>query len=536
MSTELAERLRSWTALTSQLPQAITRVIDRPPHHGVQPGTYPFTRGWKAAGYRDSLWVMGQYSGYASPRETRERFIKLLSAGQTGLSIALDLPTQLGLDSDAELAIGEVGRVGVPIDSVEDLLRLLDGVPFDRLRQLRTTANSIGPMFAAMLIVALEELGVDPGSFRMMLQNDPLKEFVARGTYIYAPQPSLKLAVDVVEYFSERLPHWEPIEFCGYHIRDAGATRVGEVAVMTANGIAYLDEAASRGVDIQELAPALHLFLSAGVEIFEEAAKLRTARALWAKILHEHYGVAEEACGVKIFSYTLGGALTAQEPLNNVVRVAYEALAAALGGVDTLATSSYDEALGLPSPPAAHLSLRTQQVLGFESGISRAPDPLGGSYHVEALTQELEQEIVALTAQILELGGAVAAIESGFVERLIAENAFELQLEVESGERPLVGVNVFADGTTPAAGVSAFRVPPEWQDEQVANLRRTREARDSDRVHAALGVISRSAAAGKNLMPALIEAARARATIGEITDAIATVHPRYRPSAASIWR
>jgi methylmalonyl-CoA mutase N-terminal domain/subunit len=493
-----------------------------------EPGSYPYTRGRSPAGYLDELWVMGMYSGYGTPSETNARFRRLLEAGQTGLSIALDLPTQMGLDSDDPRADGEVGKVGTPLDTVDDLLALLDGLPLDRVRQMRTTANAIGPIFAAFALVALEELGVDPHALRVMLQNDPLKEFTARGTFIFPPHASLVLAVDVVEYFAANVPHWEPIEFCGYHIRDAGATAVQEVAIATANGMAYLDEARRRGVDISEIAPSLFLFLSTGVDVFEEAAKLRAARRLWARLLHEWYDVPKERAAINLFVYTLGGALTAQEPMNNVVRVAYETLAAVLGGAQTLATSSYDEAMGLPTPAAAHLSLRTQQIAAHESGAANVVDPLGGSHYVEELTDRLEAEIVAAVLEIVEAGGAVATLESGELAQKISDSAYRYQREVESGERKIVGVSVHPVAAEPYSEV--FKVPVELQAEQRAALAARRGHRDEDAAQRAIDEVARVVAEGQNCMPAVIDAARSRATLGEITAAIGSVVGFHRAS------
>jgi methylmalonyl-CoA mutase N-terminal domain/subunit len=492
------------------------------PWYGEEaPGAFPFTRGRTPGGYHDGLWVMGMYSGYGTPAETNARFRRLLEAGQTGLSVALDLPTQMGLDSDDPRADGEVGKVGTPLDTVDDLLALLDGLPLERVRQMRTTANAIGPIFAAFALVALEELGIDPQSLRVMLQNDPLKEFSARGTFIFPPSASLRLAVDVVEHFAKAYPHWEPIEFCGYHIRDAGATAVQEVAIASANGIAYLDEARRRGVDITALAPSLFLFLSTGVDVFEEAAKLRAARRLWARILHELYGVPQEAAAVNLFVYTLGGALTAQEPLNNVVRVAYEALAAALGGAQTLATSSYDEALGLPTSTAAHLALRTQQIAAHESGAAKVVDPLGGSYYVEELTDRLEESVIEALVQIVDAGGAVAALESGLLANQIADSAYRYQQEVEDGTRAIVGVSVHP--VEPDGVAEVFKVPVELQRQQCGALAARRAARDGEAAARAVAAVADAVADGRNCMEPTIEAARARATLGEITAAIGSV-------------
>jgi methylmalonyl-CoA mutase N-terminal domain/subunit len=529
----LADLLRSWLGPDGEAPQggelsssARLPLARSYGDGGEEPGRYPFTRGRTEIGYRDELWVMGQYSGYGTPKETNARFRRLLEAGQSGLSVALDLPTQMGLDSDHPQAEGEVGKVGTPLDTVDDLIALLDGLPLENVRQIRTTANAIGPIFAGFVIVTLEELGVDPGSVRVMLQNDPLKEYFARGTYIFPPAAGLKLAVDVVEHVANEIPRWEPIEFCGYHVRDSGGTAVDEVGIATADGIAYLDEAVRRGLDVTPLAHRLFLFLSSGVDVLEEAAKLRAARRLWARILHERYGVPESEAAINIFVYTLGGALTAQEPLNNVVRVAYETLGAAFAGVQTIATSSYDEALGLPSPDAAHLALRTQQIAAHESGATKVVDPLGGSYYVEALTDEIEREAIRRVLEIVDAGGTVAAIESGLIARTIADSSFSYQQRVEAGEQKIVGVNVHR---VEAEGVrEVFKVRDELQAEQRASLAARKQARDVEAVAAAIEALHATAVAGHNTVPPIVRAARARVTLGEIVETLASVFGRYR--------
>lgn len=495
-----------------------------------QPGRFPFTRGISPRGYLDDLWVMGMYSGYASPKETNARFRSLLAAGQTGLSIALDLPTQIGIDSDHAEAAGEVGKVGVPINTVEDMLALLDGLPLHQVKQMRSTANAIGPIFAAFVLVALEELGIEPASFRLLLQNDPLKEFTARGTWIFPPKPSLRFAIDVVEYFAKHFPNWQPIQFCGYHIRDAGATAVQEVAVSAANGIAYLDEAVRRGIPIAQIAPSLFLFLSSSVDIFEEAAKFRAARRLWARLLHQRYAVPQECAAIKIFSYTLGGALVAREPESNIARIAYEALGAVLGGVQTLATSSWDESFSLPSEEAAHLSLRTQQILAHEAGVAKVVDPLGGSYYVEALTDRLESEILRYIVRIVERGGAIEGIESGFIADELAESAYREHQEFITGKRLIVGVN-FRPRESKGQWKPAFALSPSIAADVIAELEKVRARRNGLSVRRALEGLARAADEGKNTLPALIDAARARASIGEITEALAEVFGRHTSSA-----
>jgi methylmalonyl-CoA mutase N-terminal domain/subunit len=538
---DLAALMRSWAA-TCAAPADRVRVtasarLPLPAYFAApgaeRPGEFPFSRGASPRGYLDEPWVMGMYSGYASPRETNARFKSLLQTGQTGLSIALDLPTQIGIDSDHPLASGEVGKVGVPINTVDDMLALLDGLPIAQIRQMRSTANAIGPVFLAFVLVALEELGIDPASFRLFLQNDPLKEFPARGTWIFPPAASLKLSADVVEYVADHHPNWQPIQFCGYHIRDAGGTAVHEVAVATANGIAYVEEALRRGVRIEQIAPSLFLFLSASLDIFEEAAKFRAARRLWARLLHERYGVAREKCAIKIFAYTLGGALAAQEPANNITRIAYEALAAALGGVQTLATSSWDEAHSLPSEEAANLSVRAQQILAYETGVASVVDPLGGSFFVEDLTERLQSAIAGDVAKILDRGGAVAAIESGFIEQLLAEAAYRDFQDVNSGRRPIVGVNFKARPAEEGWRAPAFKLPPSIAEDAIAALRRVKAQRDAAAVQRALAAVREASARGENTVARLIEAARARASLGEMIDALATVFGRHSSSIAA---
>jgi methylmalonyl-CoA mutase N-terminal domain/subunit len=489
-----------------------------------RPGEYPYTRGINASMYREKPWVIGMYSGYSSPKETNARIKSLLTAGQRGFSVALDLPTQVGLDSDDPLARGEVGRVGVPIDTLADMEHLLDGISFAEVEQVRTTANSIGPIAVALFVVASEKQGVRPDSFRLLLQNDSLKEYVARGTYIFPPEPAMKFSVDVIEYCAKHVPNWEPIEFCGYHIRDSGSTAVQEVGVALSNARGYLDEARSRGVDMASVAPHLYLFLSAGLDIFEEAAKFRAARRIWARMLHEDYEVPVESCAVRIFSYTLGSALQAHEPRNNVVRVAYEALSAVLGGAQTLATSSFDEALGLPSDEAVHAALRTQQILAYETGVRRTVDPLGGSYYVEWLTDQIEQRVDEYMARVASQGGCLAVLESGWLERDLSDVAYRLQCDIENGTRPVVGVNLFRrDDDSEGENVKAFALRESAADEQVASLRRIRETRDNGAVRSALAGLQEGAKRGDNAIPYLLDAVRAYASIGEMCGALKEV-------------
>lgn len=514
---------------SSRLPLCTTYSIK----DSEQPGEFPFTRGIDRRGYLDEPWVMGMYSGYATPRETNARFKTLLATGQTGLSIALDLPTQVGINSDHPLAMGEVGKVGVPVNSVEDMLALLDGLPIDQVRQMRSTANAIGPMFLAFVLVALEELGINSSSFRLFLQNDPLKEFPARGTWVFPPAASLRLAVDVVEYVAQHHPTWQPQQYCGYHIRDAGGTAVQEVAVAIANGIAYLEEARRRGIDIASLAPTMFFFLAAGLDILEETAKFRAARRLWAKLLHHRFGVPKEKCAIRIFAYTLGGALQAREPMNNMARIAYEALAAALGGVQTLATSSWDEAHSLPSESAANLSVRTQQILAYESGVANVIDPLGGAWYVEDLTNRIESATAAAIAEIMDRGGAVPALESGYVETILSESAYRDFRDIESGHKKIVGLN-FKPREEDSGWNADFVMPGNVASEVIASLERTRATRNEKLVQESLQAVTHAATLGGNVMPSLIEAARLRVTLGEMTEALASVFGYHNDASGKL--
>ena len=492
------------------------------------PGEAPFTRGPQPGMYRERPWVMGMYSGRASPAETNRRIRSLLERGQKGFSVALDLPTQVGLDSDHPLALGEVGRVGVPIDTLRDMQDLLAGIALDQVRQIRTTANAIGPIAVALFVAGAESHGHSAKSSKVMFQNDVLKEYVARGTYIFPPARGLRFSVDVVEYCAKELPHWEPIEFCGYHIRDSGSTAVQEVALALSNGIAYIDEALSRGLSIDQFAHSIFLFLAADLDLFEEVAKFRAARRIWCRLIGDHYGAKHaESCALNIFCYTLGSALTAQEPLNNVARVAYEALAAALGGVQTLATSSYDEALGLPSDEAVRTSLRTQQILAFETGVTRTADPLGGAWYVEHLTDRIEESILAYMKRVEEQGGGLAAIESGWVRREIEEEAYRKQRRIEDGQQAVVGVNRFAESGE-ARYVAMPALDANTETEQRERLARVRAERDASRVARTLAEVRRAAVEGHNTVPPILDAIRAYASVGEITHELASIWGRHQ--------
>ena len=491
------------------------------------PGEPPFVRGVLPGMYREKLWVMGQYSGVASATETNLRIRSLLEQGQRGFSVALDLPTQNGFDSDHPLAQGEVGRVGVPIDTLADMETLLHDIRLDQVAQIRTTANAIGPIAVALFIAAAEAHGYAPDSFRLLLQNDVLKEYLARGTFVFPPRPALQFSVDVVEYCAQSLPSWEPIEFCGYHVRDSGSTAIQEVAIALANGIEYIEAALARGLDIDSFAPSVFLFLSAGLDLFEEVAKFRAARRMWHTLLKDRFHARKpESLSANIFCYTLGSPQTAQEPLNNVIRISYQALAAVLGGVQTLATSSYDEALGLPSAEAVRVSLRTQQILAYETGAARTADPLGGSYFVESMTERFETETWEYLSRIEAQGGALQALESGWLHSELDEQAYRYQRSVEDGDRVVVGVNRFGVDA-PSHIAAPATATNQTEREQIERLAKVRQDRDSDRVLQALEDLDKAANAGENTIPSLLQAVRAYATIGEICDVLAKTWGRY---------
>ena len=479
------------------------------------PGSYPFTRGIEPSMYRGNLWIMGQYGGIGTAEEANIRFKYLIEQGATGFSIALDLPTQIGIDSDHPLAHGEVGKVGVPINSLKDMEIIFDGIPLNKVRQIRTTANSVGPIFVALFIAIAEKQGISPQDFCVLLQNDVLKEFVARGTYIIPPQPAVKLCADVIEYCSSNLPNWIPINFCGYHMRDAGCTAVQEIAFTFANGITYIESVLSRGINIDQFAPKLTFLIHGGMDFFEEIAKCRVARRIWAKLMKERFGARDpRSVGLRIFSYTAGSALTAQQPLNNIIRVALEAAASVLGGVQILATSSYDEAFATPSKVAATVALRTQQIIAHETGMINTADPLGGSYYLERLTHEIEEQVWRYLNKIDEMGGAIPAIEKGLFQKEIEEAAYQYQKEIETKEKIIVGRNEFKSDDK--VKIETVKVNPEEEERQVRKLMEMKKGRDDLKVQKYLGVLKNDVLEGKNVIPATLDAVKAYATIGEI--------------------
>ncbi|MEI6740246.1 MAG: methylmalonyl-CoA mutase family protein [Gemmatimonadaceae bacterium] len=499
------------------------------------PGQFPFTRGVQPTMYRGRLWTMRQYAGFGTAQATNARFKLLLDAGQTGLSVAFDLPTQMGIDSDSPRALGEVGRVGVAIDTVDDLHVLLDGIPLDRV-STSMTINATASTLLAMYIVVAEERGIARSALSGTVQNDILKEYIARGTYIYPPGPSMALTAEMFRFAADEVPQWNPISISGYHIREAGATAVQEVAFTFADAIAYVQQAVDAGLAVDAFAPRLSFFFAAHSDLFEEVAKFRAARRLWARIMRERFGANDNSCRLRFHTQTGGVTLTAQQPLNNVVRVTVQALAAALGGTQSLHTNGYDEALALPTAEAATLALRTQQIVGYESGVANTVDPLAGSWYVEQLTDEIERRAMELIGKVDELGGAAAAIRAGFLQDEIGQSAYAHQLRVEAGETVVVGVNKFGDGQDPpiipAPDFSAL------EREQVARLSQVKAARNGVAVQDALAAIEAAAVdylpehtgARRPLMPLLIDAVRHRASGGEISDTLQRVWGRYQPT------
>ena len=493
-----------------------------------RPGEYPFTRGVYPRMYLDRLWTMRQYAGFGSAAETNARFRYLLERGQTGLSVAFDLPTQLGLDPDHPLAVGEVGRVGVSIATVDDMKRLFAGIPLEQVTT-SMTINAPAMMLLAMYLLVAAEQGTDWSKVGGTIQNDILKEYVARGTYIYPPQPSMRLVTDVFEFASREVPRWNTISISGYHIREAGSTAAQEVAFTLANAKAYVRAALERGLELDSFAPRLSFFFAAHNDIFEEAAKFRAARRMWARIMKEEFGAKNpKSWMLRFHTQTGGSTLTAQQPLNNVVRVAYQALAAVLGGTQSLHTNSYDEALGLPTKESALLALRTQQILAFESGVTRAIDAAGGSFYLEHLTDELEKEADAIIAQVEKLGGAVRAIEAGYVQKEIEESAWRYQREIENQERIIVGLNRFAvEEETP---VPVMKIDPAVGERRAAEVRAYKQNRDQQATDLSLDDLRKAATSSENLFPYVLAAFRARATLGEVAGALREVWGEHQPA------
>ncbi len=499
------------------------------------PGAFPFTRGIQADMYRGRLWTMRQYAGFGTAAETNRRFRDLLEAGQTGLSVAFDLPTQMGIDSDSPRAEGEVGRVGVAIDTVDDMHTLFEGIPLDSV-STSMTINATAATLLAMYIVVAEERGIDRSRLSGTIQNDILKEYVARGTWIYPPVPSLRLISDTFRFCAAEVPAWNPISISGYHIREAGATAVQELAFTLANTIEYVRGAIEAGLAVDDFAPRMSFFFAAHTDLFEEAAKFRAARRLYARIMRDRFGANDASARLRFHTQTGGVTLTAQSPLNNVARVTIQALAAALGGTQSLHTNGYDEALALPTRESATLALRTQQIVAWESGVANTVDPLAGSYYVERLTDELEAAALALIQQIEERGGAARAIEQGFLSEEIGRSAYAYQLRVESGETTVVGVNRFqTDGEVPIMARPDYTRLEEEQRERLSRRRRHRNQSACDRalreVERVAGFYTGGAGSSNwpSLVPAIIDAVRTRASVGEISGALSASWGEYQP-------
>ena len=491
------------------------------------PGEPPYTRGVYPTMYRGRLWTMRQYAGMATAQETNRRFRYLLEQGQTGLSVAFDLPTQMGYDSDHPRAEGEVGKTGVAICSIEDMHRLFEQIPLDRV-STSMTINATAAVLLLLYELVAEERGIDPGQLSGTVQNDLLKEYAARGTYIYPPKPSMRIITDLFAYCRGRIPRWNTISISGYHMREAGATAVQEVAFTLANGIAYVQAALAAGLVVDDFAPRLSFFFACHMNFFEEIAKFRTARRLWARIMRERFGAVDARSAMLRFHTQTGGAtLTAQQPETNVVRTAFEALAAVLGGTQSLHTNSFDEALALPTEHAAKLALRTQQVLAYETGVPDTVDPLAGSYFLETLTDQLQERVERYLEKIEGMGGAVAAIEQGFYQDEIHEAAFKIQRGIEAGNRVVVGVNRFLDPQE--RPVEIQRIGEEEVARQVERVRALRAGRDRAAVDASLAAVGAAARGSANLLPPMKEALRARATLGEVSDVLREAFGEYRP-------
>ncbi len=494
------------------------------------PGEYPYTRGVQPNMYQGRVWTMRQYSGYASARESNLRYRYLLEQGQTGLSVAFDLPTQIGYDSDHPLAEGEVGKVGVPISSLVDMQTLFEGIPLDRV-STSMTINATASVLLAFYIATARSQGVESNLLNGTLQNDILKEYIARGTYAYPPAPSMRLVVDVFKYCAELVPQWNTISISGYHMREAGATAVQELAFTLANAISYVEAAQKAGLDVDRFAGRLSFFFAAQNNLFEEVAKFRAARRMWARIMRNRFKAGDPRSWILRFhTQTAGVSLTAQQPDNNVVRSTVQALAAILGGTQSLHVNSRDEALSLPTEESAQLSLRTQQLLAYESGAADVVDPLGGSYYVESLTNELEAKALEYMQRIDELGGAVASLETGYQMREITETAYQHQREVERGDRTIIGVNAYVDNSPPLEGL--LKVDAEAQRQQIDGLAQLRRRRDAKRSQRALDRLEEVARGDDNTLPAILECVESYCTLGEICQVLRQVFGEYRGSMA----
>ena len=490
------------------------------------PGSFPFTRGIQPTMYRGKPWTMRQYAGYATAGESNKRYRYLLAQGVTGLSVAFDLPTQIGYDSDHPLAAGEVGRVGVSIDSVEDMAAMFDGIPLDRV-STSLTINATAIILLAMHVAVARRQGVTAGAVAGTVQNDILKEYAARGTYIFPPRPSLRLVTDIMAFCEREMPLWNTISISGYHIREAGATAVQEVAFTIANGVAYVQAAVDAGLDVNSVGARLSFFFNAHSRFLEEIAKFRAARRLWARIMRDRFGAtAARAQQMRFHTQTAGSALTAQQPDNNIVRVALQAMAAVLGGTQSLHCNGRDEALGLPSEESATLALRTQQILLHESGVANTVDPLGGAHTIEALTSTIEREAADILDRLDAMGGTLPAIESGYIQRQIQDAAYAAQQEIDSGTSVVVGVNRFVDDRPATPDV--FTMDPALEGRQIERVRAIRAGRSSTDWQQAIDAVERAAKGGENLVPPVLDAVNAHATLGEIADTLRRVFGEHK--------
>ncbi len=492
------------------------------------PGNFPFARGVQPTMYRGRLWTMRQYAGFGSAEETNKRFKYLLEKGQTGLSVAFDLPTQMGYDSDAEISKGEVGKVGVAIDSLEDMETLLKDIPLDQV-STSMTINATASMLLAMYITAADKQGVSSDKIMGTIQNDLLKEFIARGTYAFPPEPSVKLTVDIMEFCKDYAPRWNPISVSGYHIREAGSTAVQELAFMIADAIEYLEIAKSRNIDVEQICKRVSFFFAVHNNFFEEIAKYRAARRIWANLLRNNFGVMDDnACKFRVHSQTGGVTLTAQQPLNNIVRTGMQAMAAVLGGTQSLHTNSFDEALGLPTEESAIIALRTQQIIGYESEVADSIDPLAGSFFIENLTDEIEEKVYEYLEIIKDKGGMIKCIEENYIQSEIENSAYNFQIELEKKDRVVVGVNDFADVEEKLPPIQ--EIDPNLELNQIEKLKSLRKKRDSNKVKICLDNLEDAAKKEKNLMPFILEAVKEYCTIGEMTSALETVYGRFKGS------
>jgi methylmalonyl-CoA mutase, N-terminal domain len=500
--------------------------MNRPERPTAPVGRFPFTGGIYPDMYRGRLWTMRQYAGFGTAEESNRRYRYLLSQGTTGLSVAFDLPTQMGLDPDHSLASGEVGRVGVSIASIADMRKLFQGIRLDEV-STSMTINSTAAILLAFYVLVAREQGAAAAKLNGTIQNDILKEYIARGTYIYPPRQAMRIITDLFRWAQTEVPEWNTISISGYHIREAGSTAVQELAFTFANAIAYIEAAIAAGLDVDSFAPRLSFFFNAHSEFLTEIAKFRAARRIYARLMRERFGAQNDrSCMLRFHTQTAGSTLTAQQPDVNIVRTAIEALAAVLGGTQSLHTNAKDEALGLPTEESAQLALRTQQIIAYETGITKEPDPIGGSYYIEELTDRMEAEVADYIRRIDAMGGTLRAIETGFIQSEIQNAAFEFQKEIEGGKRIIVGVNRFQMGEREKAPV--FRIDPENERRQVESVREVRQSRDAVACSESLAGLEAAARSNENLMPRIVRAAEAYATVGEISDALRRVFGEYR--------